>query len=107
MEIERENDTPNDLELEAEVDEDDEGNGLDHTGVLLQRLHELKAWQKEQEMRLLKEQKEQMEQLKKMASQGAEESDDATIDQDVSSLTSYEEPLSGENGEYSEDEDER
>ncbi len=44
----------------------DEGEGsLDQTGFLLQRLKDLKRWQKEQEMRLLRDQQRQMEELQR------------------------------------------
>lgn len=39
-------------------------NSLDQTGFLLQRLQELKQWQKEQEMKLLRDQREQINRLK-------------------------------------------
>ena len=49
---------PDDLVL---TDEDGGGNAsLDQTGFLLARLQELKAWQKEQEIKLLREQREEM-----------------------------------------------
>ena len=38
-------------------------SSLDRTTFLLARLQELKAWQRDQELRLLREQEEQMDQL--------------------------------------------
>jgi hypothetical protein len=68
----------------------DSNPDLDHTGFLLQRLQELKAWQREQEENLLREQDQQMEQLVLTKSPGDndESDDDTTIDQDLSSLHS-------------------
>lgn len=80
-------------------------SGLNQTGFLLAKLRELREWQKEQEDRLLREQKRQMEEVLMKRGEIGEvdrdggddgedyvESDDATIDQELSSLTSYEEP---------------
>ncbi len=44
-----------------------EDHSLDQTGFLLQRLQDLKRWQKEQEMRLLRDQQRQIEDLQKAA----------------------------------------
>ena len=55
---------PDDLVLTDGDTLEDEGGGgnasLDQTGFLLARLQELKAWQKEQEIKLLREQREEM-----------------------------------------------
>ena len=69
----------------------DESGELDHTGFLLQRLQELKNWQKQQEEQLLKEQDYQMDQLfnsKDNVDGDDDDDDDTTIDQDLSSLHS-------------------
>ena len=59
---------------------------------LLQRLQELKAWQFEQEQRLLREQEHQMDTIY-LASQTEDRPDEddnaSTIDQDISSLASF------------------
>ena len=55
----RQNTNPNDT---SNLEENDE-SGLDKTQFLLARLQELKAWQKDQEERLLRDQEEQMDQL--------------------------------------------
>jgi len=81
---------------------DADESSLNQTGFLLQRLQDLKRWQQEQETRLLREQQKEMDKLKKqvVADQhrhlkdddgGDDDDDDPTIDQDASSLTSYEE----------------
>lgn len=49
----------------AEAAESDSDNSRDQTGFLLQRLDDLKRWQREQEMKLLRDQKRQMEALKR------------------------------------------
>ncbi len=80
-------------------DDDDDGqeeedlvsSTMDQTGFLLQRLQDLKRWQKEQEMRLLRDQQKQMADLQRGGSTEDSPDEDATIDQDVSSLTSFEE----------------
>jgi len=97
---------------------------LNQTGFLLQRLQDLKRWQAEQEERLLREQRLQMEDLKRQTADvgGKDEGepvwnreepaltvavedsldDDPTIDQEISSLTSYEElPKSTSDAYYS------
>ena len=74
----------------------DDSTELEQTGFLLQRLQELKAWQKQQEEQLLKEQHFQLEQLINNSShnevensmENVETDDDTTIDQDLSSLHS-------------------
>ena len=79
----------------------DETNNLENTGFLLQRLQELKNWQKQQEEQLLKEQQLQLDQLLHENRHILEEADvnynndggediddDTTIDQDLSSLQS-------------------
>ena len=43
--------------------ESNEDSSLDRTQFLLARLQELKAWQKDQEERLIRDQEEQMDQL--------------------------------------------
>ncbi|XP_059090439.1 centromere protein J-like [Tigriopus californicus] len=74
------------IEDEEELDETGLGeSSMDQTGFLLQRLQELKEWQKEQEMKLLRDQQKQMQQLVDQESLD----DDTTIDQDFSSLNSY------------------
>jgi hypothetical protein len=106
MEVEAE---PDDKRPPAQVSATAAGDesSLNQTGFLLQRLQDLKRWQQEQEKRLLRDQQLQMEQLKKEVAHGDaqrgsavkaghladddEDDDDPTIDQDVSSLTSYEE----------------
>ena len=68
----------------AEMDE-----SLENTGFLLQRLQELKNWQKQQEENLLKEQQIQLEQLMQNNQVDFDDQeDDTTIDQDLSSLNS-------------------
>ena len=62
---------------------------LENTGFLLQRLQELKNWQKQQEENLLKEQQIQLEQLMQNNQVDFDDQeDDTTIDQDLSSLNS-------------------
>lgn len=68
----------------------DAADSLDRTGFLLQRLQELKAWQREQEENLLREQELQMDRLVVDPDYDNEEEDDTTIDQDLSSLASVE-----------------
>ena len=48
---------------EAANQESNENESLDRTAFLLARLQELKAWQREQEQILLRDQEEQMEQI--------------------------------------------
>ncbi len=85
--------------LQASGDE----STLNQTGFLLARLKELREWQKLQEDRLIREQEEQMEKLKRQQQDGGngDESDDATIDQEFSSLASYEEPVPSGSGRVS------
>merc|ERR1712020_561001 len=67
----------------------DESTELDNTGFLLQRLQELKLWQKQQEEKLLHEQELQMDQfLQKTVEEPFTDDDDTTIDPDLSSLHS-------------------
>ena len=69
----------------------DDSTELEQTGFLLQRLQELKAWQKQQEEQLLKDQHFQLEQLINNSAEtmdNVETDDDTTIDQDLSSLHS-------------------
>lgn len=81
----------------------DETNNLENTAFLLQRLQELKNWQKQQEEQLLKEQQLQLDQLLQEnrhinledadvnynnAGEDIDDDDDTTIDQDLSSLQS-------------------
>lgn len=58
-----ENDAANENSACKEVNGVEPENRMDQTGFLLQRLQELKAWQKEQEERLLREQEEQLDKL--------------------------------------------
>lgn len=44
-------------------EEEEDEEGMDQTGFLLQRLQELKEWQANQEDRLRREQREQMERV--------------------------------------------
>lgn len=58
----------------------DESTELDNTGFLLQRLQELKLWQKQQEEKLLQEQELQMDQfLQKSVEDALSDDDDTTI----------------------------
>ena len=58
----------------------DESTELDNTGFLLQRLQELKLWQKQQEEKLLHEQELQMDQfLQKTVEEPLTDDDDTTI----------------------------
>ena len=58
----------------------DESTELDNTGFLLQRLQELKLWQKQQEEKLLHEQELQMDQfLQKTVEEPFTDDDDTTI----------------------------
>lgn len=70
----------------------DETADLENTGFLLQRLQELKNWQRQQEENLLKEQEFKLAQVVNAQQQAAvtnnEDDDDTTIDQDLSSLNS-------------------
>ena len=43
---------------------------LDQTGFLLQRLQDLKRWQKDQELRLLRDQQRQMDELQRAGGAG-------------------------------------
>merc|ERR1712029_777430 len=64
---------------------------LEQTGFLIQRPQELKAWQKQQEEQLLKDQHFQLEQLINNSAEtmdNVETDDDTTIDQYLSSLHS-------------------
>ena len=75
----------------------DDSSDLEQTGFLLQRLQELKEWQKQQEEQLLKEQHFQLEQLINDTGDTMENTnesdDDTTIDQDLSSLHSEAVPM--------------
>ena len=77
----------------------DDSSDLEQTGFLLQRLQELKEWQKQQEEQLLKEQNFQLEQLiinttgDTMENTTEQSDDDTTIDQDLSSLHSEAVPM--------------
>ena len=96
--------------------------GGDQTGFLLQRLQELKAWQQEQEDRLLKEQEDQIEQLYLETNEGTAnvnyilrqnllhkpekpeiryDDDDDTTDQDISSIVSFDAHIVSESKESS------
>ena len=83
----------------------DETGDLENTGFLLQKLQELKNWQKLQEDQLMKEQQFQLDQLLRENKQVIDntieavdigdnnvdeddDDDDTTIDQDLSSLHS-------------------
>ena len=80
----------------------DETGDLENTGFLLQKLEELKNWQKQQEDKLVKEQQFQLDQLLRGNKQviddfeaveiedvnDDDDDDDTTIDQDLSSLHS-------------------
>ena len=71
----------------ADTDDDE---GLDKTAVLLRRLNELKTWQREQEDRLrMGDQQEEEQEVVSESDIGND--DDATLDQDLSSLVSFEE----------------
>ena len=85
MEVERENDVykeddEDEVDEELDFEEDDEGEGdevedeedPDQTGFLLARLQELKAWQAEQERRLIREQQREMEHIQKRAASEGE-----------------------------------
>ncbi len=80
---------------------DDTGADLENTAFLLQRLQELKNWQKQQEEQLLKDQQFQLDQIFRQkeaykreayeiqdANEEEDQEDDTTIDQDLSSLHS-------------------
>ena len=76
----------------------DETNGeLENTDFLLQKLQELKNWQKYQEEQLLQNQQFKLDQILQQAHNGSKvqddknhehSDDDTTIDQDLSSLHS-------------------